>query len=77
MVARTNVIARVRRPNSSPRSRFKRNTTTPMPTLRRPATTAEMGRVARNGSPNVAASVVVVYIPAPKNAPCPKLKYPA
>ena len=74
MVASTNVIASVSNPNSSPRSRFTRKTTAPMPALSSAATAAATGSVARNGTPNAAASVVVVYMPAPKNAPCPKLK---
>ena len=75
IVARTNVTARVSSANSSPRSRRTRNTTAPIPTPKRAATSPASGRVGRSGRPALR-SVAAAYIPAPKNAPWPKLKYP-
>ena len=73
-MASTNVTASVSRPNSSPRSRFTRKTTAPMPAPSAAASTPATGSVARNGTPKAVASVAVVYMPAPKKAPWPKLK---
>ena len=69
------MTASVSSANSSPRSRRTRKTTAPIPTPKRAAASPASGSVARNGRPAVA-SVAVAYIPAPKNAPWPKLKYP-
>ena len=74
IVANTNVIASVSRPNSSPRSRFTRNTTAPMPSPSSPASVPAAGSVSRNGTLKAVVSVAVVYMPAPKKAPWPKLK---
>ena len=74
MVASTNVTASVSSANSSPRRRPTRNTTAPMPIPNSAATSAATGSVQRKGMPNWPASVAVVYIPAPKNAPWPNEK---
>ncbi len=76
IVASTNVTASVRRANSSPRSRGTRKTTAPIATPNRAATTPASGRAGRTGRPAVR-RVAAAYTPAPKNAPWPKLKYPA
>ncbi len=74
MVPSTNVTARVSSANSSPRSRRTRNTTAPIPRPRSAATTPAAGSVHANGNPKVTARVAAVYMPAPKNAPCPNEK---
>jgi hypothetical protein len=74
MVASTKVMASVRRPKSSPRRRRTRNTTAPMPSASRADSNPAMGSVQRNGILAEAARVAVVYMPAPKKAPWPKLK---
>ena len=75
IVARTNVTASVSSANSSPRRLRTRKTTAPTATPNSAATRPARGSVARNGRPAVA-RVAVAYMPAPKNAPWPKLKYP-
>ncbi len=50
MVATTKVTARVSSANSSPRSRFMRNTTAPMATPSSAAIAAAIGTVGRNGT---------------------------
>ena len=45
-----------------------------MPTARSADTAAAAGSEARKGTANPAVRVAVVYTPAPKNAPWPKLK---
>ena len=67
-------MASVSSPNSSPRSRRTRKTTAPMPTARSADTAPAAGSEARKGTANPAVRVAVVYTPAPKNAPWPKLK---
>ena len=74
MVPSTNVMASVSRPKSSPRSRFTRNTTAPIPAPRAAARMPAASSVHRNGTLKRVVSVAVVYMPAPKNAPWPKLK---
>ena len=64
----TKVTASVSRANSSPRSRFMRNTTVPMPTPSNAAIAAATGTVTRNGTFALVVSVAVVYMPTPKNA---------
>jgi hypothetical protein len=45
-----------------------------MPAASAAASPPASGSVARNGTSNIVVRAAVVYIPAPKNAPCPKLK---
>jgi len=73
-VPTTNVNASVTSAKSSPRTPLTRKTTAPSATPMRIATIAAAGNVQRNGTSKRVASVAVVYIPAPKNAPCPKEK---
>ena len=74
MVAMTKVTASVSRAKSSPRRRFSRKTTAPMPTPNRAAMAPAAGTVARKGTPNLVVSVAVVYMPTPKKAAWPRLK---
>ena len=60
MVARTNVTASVSSANSSPRTRFTRNTTAPSAIASSAASGAATGSVARNGQSNLPESVAVV-----------------
>jgi hypothetical protein len=74
MVPTTKVIASVSNANSSPRTPLTRNTTAPSATPSSAATSAATGSVHRNGHSQRASSVLVVYMPAPKNAPWPNEK---
>src|SRR3546814_6789855 len=76
MVPTTKVMASVSSANSSPRTDLTRNTTAPSAMPSRAASSAAAGRVQRNGQFRLAASPAEVYMPMPKNAPCPKEKYP-